>query len=265
MKDQIKNTLIKTLSAMGINVDPVVESPVDFTHGDYTTNVAMVVAKRLKRNPLDIAYEIKNQLIIHNSQLITNAPDHFTNQSGQKGSALNEKMSVLQDIDKVEVVPPGFINFHLAASSLINILNRVLNDKEGFGKAQFTTNKRIMVEFAHPNTHKAFHIGHLRNITTGESIVRLLESEGHEVIRANYQGDVGMHIAKAIYALLQILKFKDKVVSYSSSEARSSKASSQPSASNNKLLHERVELLGQAYAAGSKAFDESDEVKKEVG
>lgn len=89
-----------------------------------------------------------------------------------------------------------------------------------------------MVEFAHPNTHKAFHIGHMRNITTGESIIRLLEAVGHKVIRANYQGDVGMHIAKAIYGLSQI-------------------------SNSQKLdIKEKVELLGRAYAAGSKAFDD---------
>jgi arginyl-tRNA synthetase len=105
------------------------------------------------------------------------------------------------------------------------------------------TPRTIMVEFAHPNTHKAFHIGHLRNISTGESIVRLLESQGHKVIRANYQGDVGMHIAKALYALINLSPFKDEVTKV-------------------KGIKNRVEFLGKAYAAGSKAF-EDDKIAQE--
>ena len=53
-----------------------------------------------------------------------------------------------------------------------------------------------MVEFAHPNTLKLVHIGHMRNLSTGEAVVRLLEATGNKVVRSNYQGDVGLHIAK---------------------------------------------------------------------
>jgi arginyl-tRNA synthetase len=105
--------------------------------------------------------------------------------------------------------------------------------------------RTIMVEFAHPNTHKAFHIGHLRNITTGECVVRLLESQGHTVIRANYQGDVGMHIAKALYALLNVSPFKDDVHKVTG-------------------IKNRVEFLGKAYAAGSKAFEEDKIVQEKI-
>ena len=58
-----------------------------------------------------------------------------------------------------------------------------------------------MVEFAHPDTHKLFHIGHLRNITTGEAISRLLSASGAKIVRGNYQGDVGLHIAKALWGV----------------------------------------------------------------
>ena len=111
----------------------------------------------------------------------------------------------------------------------------------------YTRAKRIMVEFAHPNTHKSFHIGHLRNITTGESIVRLMESQGFEVIRANYQGDVGMHIAKALYALLQISTIKDQISKIRTND-----------------IQNKVEFLGKAYAAGSKAFDEDPKAQATI-
>jgi arginyl-tRNA synthetase len=103
-----------------------------------------------------------------------------------------------------------------------------------------------MVEFAHPNTHKAFHIGHLRNITTGESLVRLLEATGHTVTRANYQGDVGMHIAKCLWAMMHLPECN-------------------PDAVRGKEIHMRVEFLGKAYAAGSTRYETDESVKKETG
>ena len=71
-----------------------------------------------------------------------------------------------------------------------------------WGDNQMLLTKTIMVEFTHPNPFKQFHIGHLMSNTIGESITRLLEHSGASVLRANYQGDVGPHVAKAIYMLL---------------------------------------------------------------
>jgi arginyl-tRNA synthetase len=106
---------------------------------------------------------------------------------------------------------------------------------------------RIMVEFAHPNTHKAFHIGHLRNITTGESIVRLLSAVGNDVIRVNYQGDVGMHIAKALYGILEIRGSRFEIRDWQDAK--------------NLSVQQRVEYLGEMYAAGSKAFEEDEKAQ----
>ncbi len=111
--------------------------------------------------------------------------------------------------------------------------------------AKLQESKTIMVEFAHPNTHKAFHIGHLRNITTGESIVRLLEAVGKKVIRANYQGDVGMHIAKALYGLLHICHINDRT-------------------EDVKGVQESVALLSRAYAAGNKAYEDDPTAKAAI-
>ena len=61
----------------------------------------------------------------------------------------------------------------------------------------------VMVEYTDPNPFKEFHIGHLMSNAIGESIARLLEQSGAEVIRANYQGDVGPHVAKALFVLLE--------------------------------------------------------------
>src|SRR3989344_5002106 len=81
--------------------------------------------------------------------------------------------------------------------------------------------------------------------STEESVVRLMEAAGYEVVRANYEGDVGMHIAKAIYALLHLDSFNEEVKKIEGVWAR-------------------VELLGKAYAAGSKAFEEDEEAQKAI-
>ena len=138
-----------------------------------------------------------------------------------------------------------YINFFINPEILVDELNKINGEKDNYGQSDNKKNNKIMVEFAHPNTHKAFHIGHLRNIITGEAIARLLESQGTNVIRANYQGDVGMHIAKALYALLQNPEFKIQN-------------------SELKTLEKKVEFLGKAYATGSKAFEENDETKREI-
>ncbi|MFH1946743.1 MAG: arginine--tRNA ligase [Candidatus Magasanikbacteria bacterium] len=146
--------------------------------------------------------------------------------------------------DKVEAFGP-YINFFLNSSELAELVLQEV-DKKDFGQSEIGKGKKFMVEFAHPNTHKAFHIGHLRNAITGESIVRILENAGHKVVRANYQGDVGMHIAKCLYT---ILKYdKDGI-------ANQKKMS----------LDERIKYLGKMYAQGSQEFEESEQVRKEVG
>jgi arginyl-tRNA synthetase len=64
-----------------------------------------------------------------------------------------------------------------------------------------STDMKIMVEYSQPNTHKAFHVGHLRNVCLGDSIVQLLRATGNEVVAANYLGDVGTHVAKCLWGL----------------------------------------------------------------
>ena len=64
---------------------------------------------------------------------------------------------------------------------------------------------KVMVEYSQPNTHKAFHVGHLRNVCLGDALVRLYRANGYEVVAANYLGDVGTHIAKCLWAWLDLL------------------------------------------------------------
>jgi arginyl-tRNA synthetase len=253
MKEEIKILLKMVLKSMDVTgVEPEVTISDNLGRGEYTSNIALRLAKTLKKSPMDIGLQVKTIIADWKNDPKLAKPYQFTAQSDQSVPAGIEVMDILQDIERVEVVLPGFINIYFSVAKLSNQLTRVTNEEKSYGVKQNqhpkSPPKRIMVEFAHPNTHKAFHIGHLRNITTGESIVRLLESQGNEVIRANYQGDVGMHIAKCLYGILH------------------TQNSTQVLDENRKLsTKEKVEFLGKAYAAGSAAFEKDDKAKIEIG
>ncbi|MEI6058198.1 MAG: arginine--tRNA ligase [archaeon] len=90
----------------------------------------------------------------------------------------------------------GYVNFFvdkkLIAEGVLKNLDSILSERK-------KTGKKIMVEFSQPNTHKAFHVGHIRGTSIGESLSRIFEFNGDKVVRANYSGDTGMHIAKWIW------------------------------------------------------------------
>lgn len=92
----------------------------------------------------------------------------------------------------------GYVNFFVNKSILSeDILGKILKEKEKYGKCSGKT--KFLIEFSQPNTHKAFHVGHIRGTSLGESLARILEFSGNKVIRVNYSGDTGMHIAKWIW------------------------------------------------------------------
>ena len=249
MKDQIATLLTTILKDMGIaDVTPEVEVPEDASHGDYTTNVAMILVKTLKKSPMEIALQVKEQVESQKSKVKSGVPDQNISKRGQKKSGKLPQQNILSAIDRVEVAPPGFINIFLSEASLITSLARLLKSDKTAGMGQSKQGEGIMVEYGDPNTHKAFHIGHLRNITIGESVVRLLEAAGADVVHTSYQGDVGMHIAKCVYALLHIEEIRTQLDKVRKSD-----------------VHVKVDFLGRAYAAGSRSFEESAEAKKEVG
>lgn len=187
-----------------------VEEAKDAQHGDYASNIALQLGQKLKINPRETAEKIFKEI---------------------------KKPTWLE---KIEIAGPGFINFFLSQSALSQLLEQINEYPNDFGNATGKAEK-MLVEFAHPNTHKAFHIGHLRNITLGESLVRLLESQGMEVYRANYQGDVGPHVAKCLWGYMKTDVPKDL--------------------NTNK---KKAEFLGKVYAIGAKAYEGSEEAKKEI-
>ena len=212
--------------------DVQLEVPENQEHGDYSTNVAMKITGK-SREVKGKTFEKKNstQSTVHNS------PRQIAEEIKEK---LIKLIKLTELIEKIEIAGPGFINFFLKKEIYYDTLDHITKQSDTFGKSDLGKGRKIMVEFAHPNTHKAFHIGHLRNISTGESIARILEFSGYEIIRANYQGDVGIHIAKALWGIKK-LGFKDP-----------------------KEVKSRVEFLGKAYATGATAFEDDETAKKEI-
>ncbi|MEK7497470.1 MAG: arginine--tRNA ligase [Patescibacteria group bacterium] len=204
------NKIIKALVKVTNQRDIHLEPPEVEEHGDYSTNIAL----RLKTSAKEIVAKL------------------------QKDKELSEI------VEKIEVAGPGFVNFYLKDDYLINNLSGVGGS---YGKNNSLDAKKIIVEFTDPNPFKEFHIGHLYSNTVGESICRLLESSGGEVKRANYQGDVGLHVAKSIWGLIRlgydgqgIKKLEDK------------------------SIDEKVKELGKAYSLGTTAYDETEKSKQEI-
>lgn len=224
------------------------EVPELASHGDYSTNFALQSSEvvRTKKSPdgSSIGHRKAASSISGDNPPFSHAQNIKKQLEGNKG--------VMNLIDKVEVAGPGFINFWLKPDVLRDSLTDIENDKDSYGKVKTLTGKKIMVEFAHPNTHKEMHIGHMRTLIVGEALSRLLESAGAKVFRANYQGDIGPHVAKAIWGTKKLLEQRNST--WESEETKS--------------LAEKAHLLGEGYVLGNKEYAENkaeiDELNKSL-
>lgn len=185
----------------------VVERPKDLSHGDWTTNVAFLLAKELKKSPFDVAQEL--------------------------GDALDN--GDLENITDIVVIQPGYINFTCNRNVHTQELKNIITVGDEYGKNDSLHGQKITVEYTQPNPFKPFHIGHLMSNTIGESLSRIIEFSGADVVRANYQGDVGPHVARALWGL-------------------------------KKLGYEptNINKIGEAYAYGHAAAENDEEIKKEI-
>lgn len=201
IQSKIRTIIEGALAKLDIDAGGVfLEHPNERDRGDYSTNIAMILAKQEKKDPKTLAKKIIAEI----------DPD--------------------DDIEKIEIAGPGFINFFLSREFFANSLRVIQSEGAEWGKNSTYKGKKIMVEYTDPNPFKVFHIGHLMSNTIGESIARLIEFSGAEVKRANYQGDVGPHVARAIWGL-----------------------------EHGKGSAKTPEGLGEAYAAGAKAYEDHKE------
>lgn len=103
-------------------------------------------------------------------------------------------------IQSAEAVGP-YLNLRADPAALLSATCRAVGDGSLWATGRTDTPQRMMIEFSQPNTHKTFHVGHLRNVALGDSLVRIHRARGHEVIAANYYGDFGIDVAKCLWWL----------------------------------------------------------------
>lgn len=214
LKQQILEGLTKAVKGLGFpTTDIVVSIPQNSNFGDYSTNLALQLAKlkegKSKRSPMEIAKEIVTRV-----KSLESSKKH---------------------LEKAEVAGGGFINFFIKDESLISSIENWDKDI----KSEKPQN--VLIEYGHTNPLKEVHIGHLRTFILGESLARILSFLGHKVFRANYQGDIGLHIAKAIWGMRKL---------------------GIPTASLS--LEEKAEFMGRSYAQGNTAYDQDQSVKNEI-
>lgn len=113
-------------------------------------------------------------------------------------AAVAERLGIPAGFSRVEAVK-GYLNLYFSTAEYSSrVVDRVLEAGAHFGGGA-PKGKRVMVEFSQPNTHKAFHVGHLRSAILGDALSRMLEFAGYDVVRANYPGDIGLHVIKWLW------------------------------------------------------------------
>lgn len=174
LSDLIKRR-VKTL--FDIDIDPLIEIPIDEKFGDYATNVAMQLTKILKKNPQEIGKEI-----------ICGLEDPL--------------------IEKIELVNPGFINFFLNKSKFAEVVLGKYIRSDFFEKPLIENANayKVIVEHTSVNPNKSMHVGHLRNVILGDATVRLMKRAGYKVEVQNYIDDTGLQVADTTNAYLNLGK-----------------------------------------------------------
>ncbi len=240
---KIVAALTRVLGEFGIlGVEPILEHPADLTHGDYATNIAFAVAKKAKKSPKKLADEIVG------------------------------KLGSIDGVEKVEVAGPGFINFYLSRNYFSNSIADIVAVGKDWGKGGTLKSKKVIVEYSQPNPFKPFHIGHLMSTTVGESISRLVEFSGANLRRMNYQGDIGLHVAKCLWGVMKkgsdvhdVVALGDAYVIGSAAYEDDPKAKAEID-DINKRLYQDDEVLKPLYEAGRRAsLAHFDEIYKILG
>ena len=192
---------IEGASLNAAEIENLLETPKDSSHGDIAFP-CFQLARALKKAPPAIAADLVAKL-----------------------TPIIEKE---KEIQKVVAIGP-YINFILNKASLAAALVPAIVSGD-FLKTRGRKGERVMVEYGNVNTHKSFHVGHIRNASLGDSIARLFEFNGYDTVRANYLGDEGTHVAKCIWYL------------------RSHPERKMPSSN-------RLEFLGEAYVNATLQLD----------
>ena len=206
LKKELESSIRKAVDS-GNDFEIVFSRPPDFKLGDIATPLSFELAKKLKKNPIQIAKDIADNI------------------------------KLPEGIERAET-SGGYINFFFDriyfSKKTVEI---IIGEDSLYGKGE-KKKEKVMVEYSQPNTHKSFHIGHLRNVCLGDALANIMEFSGYETVRANYIGDVGAHVAKCLWGYM---KFYDGVV---------------PD-------HNKGDFLGKVYSESDNKLKESEEYQEE--
>jgi arginyl-tRNA synthetase len=150
-----------------------VEYPKNKDCGDYSVNIAMVLAKRIKEPPIKIANLLVSEM----------------------------KLQKQESFEKIEAVEPGFINFFVSSKVLNSGLEKILKDKEKYGQSKIGKGKTIIIDYSSANIAKPFSVSHLRSTIIGQALYNLYSFLGYKTIGDNHIGDWGTQFGKLIYAI----------------------------------------------------------------
>ena len=167
IEEKLKRCLKDALAKMNVDIDIskiVIERSKEKVHGDFASNIAMQLARELKKNPLLIAEDIVNNLDV-------------------------------ASFNKVEIARPGFINFFLKSEALSSIIKTIIDEGDNYGSSTYGENKPINVEFVSANPTGDLHLGHARGAAIGDCICRLYSKIGYNVTREFYVNDAGNQIS----------------------------------------------------------------------
>ena len=165
--DQIRAELVRAARNIGASddMDAVVERPRDPTHGDWATNLAMVLARPMKKNPRQVAEMLKGAMSLSGA-----------------------------GVSRVEIAGPGFMNFWLDPGFVATGVGGIIRANESFGRSESGRGRQVNVEFVSANPTGPLHVGHGRQAALGDAISTLLEATGWKVTREFYYNDAGAQI-----------------------------------------------------------------------
>ena len=174
MKPHITQLLVQAAANLSADISTesiILERPKSAEHGDFSSNLAMQLAKPLRQNPRAIA------------------------------EALIAALPKSEYIAKVEIAGAGFINFFLNAQSQQTIISEILNAGDAFGRNDFGKYNKVQVEFVSANPTGPLHVGHGRGAAVGDCLARLLDANGWDVTREFYYNDAGAQIDNLVISV----------------------------------------------------------------
>lgn len=198
-----------------VEVSPKLTRP-DPQFGDYSTNVALQLAATLEKSPREIAEQLAIILRTNN------------------------------DFKQIDVAGPGFINMWVSDTVLTSDLESIATAGSAYGKPRTYQDKIVVTEYSDPNPFKVLHAGHLYTSVIGDAISNLIEYAGGTVHRVNFGGDVGMHVAKTMWAIMKQL------------------GGEHPEKLDNIAPDQRSEWMAAAYVEGTNAYEDDEIAKAEI-